>query len=40
LYYIRYLGDHSEDEMIGHVACVGEKKNAYVVLVRKPEGKG
>jgi hypothetical protein len=23
----------------GHVACTGEKRNAYRVLVRKPEGK-
>jgi len=23
----------------GHVACVLEKRNAYMVLVRKPEGK-
>jgi hypothetical protein len=23
----------------GHVACVMEKKNVYMVLVRKPEGK-
>jgi len=24
---------------VGHVACIGEIRNAYKVLVRKPEGK-
>jgi len=28
-----------EGEVLRHVACMGEKKNVYVVLVRKPEGK-
>jgi hypothetical protein len=27
------------DEMGGHVARMGEKKNAYRILVSKPEGK-
>ena len=24
---------------IGHVACMGERRGVYMVLVRKPEGK-
>jgi hypothetical protein len=24
---------------VGHVACMGEKKNPYGVLMRKPEGR-
>jgi hypothetical protein len=24
---------------LGHVTCVGKMKNAYKILVRKPEGK-
>jgi hypothetical protein len=24
---------------VGHVACMGEKRNAYTILVGKPEGK-
>jgi hypothetical protein len=24
---------------MGHVACIGEMRHAYLVLVRKPEGK-
>jgi hypothetical protein len=24
---------------VGHVACIGEKRNAYMILVGKPEGK-
>jgi hypothetical protein len=25
--------------LAGHVACMGEMRNAYIILVRKPEGK-
>jgi hypothetical protein len=28
-----------ENEMVGHVAHMGEKRNAYRVLVGKPKGK-
>jgi hypothetical protein len=24
---------------VGHVTCMGEMRNAYIILVRKPEGK-
>ena len=35
----RYLDDNIEGEVLRHVACVGQKKNVYMVLVRKPERK-
>jgi len=35
-----YLGDKSRImKWVGHVACTGEKRNAYRVLVGKAEGK-
>jgi len=37
LYCLRYK--IKEDEMVGHAACMGERRNAYRVLVRKHEGK-
>jgi hypothetical protein len=26
-----------EDKMAGHVACMGEMRNAYKIFIRKPE---
>jgi hypothetical protein len=25
---------------VGHIACIGEIRNTYKILVRRPEGKG
>jgi hypothetical protein len=37
--YIISLDEVKEDEMGGHVAHMGEMRNAYKILVRKPEEK-
>jgi len=35
-----YTGDKiKEDEIAGHVACIGQVRNAWSILLRKPEGK-
>jgi hypothetical protein len=38
-YYYYYWGDQKQGEMGGHVERTGEMRNAYNILVRKPEGK-
>jgi hypothetical protein len=37
LYYVKYR--FKEDETVGHAACMGERRNAYRVLVGKHERK-
>jgi len=37
MYYGKYK--FKEDEMVGQAACMGERRNAYRVLVGKHEGK-
>jgi hypothetical protein len=35
----QYNNEVKECEIVGHVACMGEMKNTYKILIRKPEGK-
>jgi hypothetical protein len=36
---IRVINSRKRMKWVGHVACTGEKRNTYKMLVKKPEGK-